>query len=142
MFETRKGEVSEFTQRALEGRIKEVGEVAGFSKSELYRILAGQAADRLDDARDLHRGLCVHNPKAAREYRDLLASDAELMTPRVREMVEEPDDLAVKRLCDEMTTALLGDEESKASAMRKLHALLGARLRTVYRPDAHLRNVG
>lgn len=133
---------SEFTVRAFEGRVKELEALTFFSKTDLYGILSGERADHLRYGRELHRGLCVCNPEAAREYRETLAADAELVAPRVRTHVEEPDDLAVKRLCDEMTTALLSDDEAKQSAMRKLHAVLGARLRAVYAPAAHLRNAG
>lgn len=141
MFPTRKP-VSEFTQRAFEGHVKELEDLTEFSKTDLYGILSGERADHLRYGRELHRGLCVCHPETAKEYRDLLAADADVVTPRAMAHTEAPDDLAVKRLCDEMTTALLGDEETKASAMRKLHALLGARLRTVYPTRTHLANAG
>lgn len=133
---------SEFTLRAFEGRVKELESLTFFSKTDLYAIQAGERPDHLLYGRELHRGLCICAPKEAQEYRELLAADAELVAPKARAQVEDTGDLAIKKLCDEMTTALLSDEDSKASAMRKLHAVLGARLRTVYAPASHLRNVG
>jgi hypothetical protein len=140
MFETRKGEVSEFTRRAVEDHVKEVCRLGGFSKSEVYRMLAGQAADRLDDARDIHRALCTCNPEAAEEYRNLLASDRDLVSAKAPTLAEGSDELEMKRLCDGLTTALHMDEEEKLSAMRRLHAYLSGRLK-LYSATAHLRNV-
>lgn len=140
MFDTRK-ELSEFTQRALDGHVKEVGRLTGMSKTDLYAILAGQRADHLDYARDIHRALCSCNPEAAEEYRNLLASDRDLTAAKTPTHAEGSDELEIKKLCDGMTTALHMDEDEKLSAMRRLHAFLSGRLR-VYSATSHLRNVG
>lgn len=140
MFDTRK-ELSDFTQKALDGHVKEVSRLTGMSKTDLYAIMAGQRADHLDYARDIHRALCLCNPAAAEEYRNLLAADRDL-TAAPKAHAEGSDELEIKRLCDGLTTALHMDEDSRRAAMVKLHAYLSGRLKTVYGPAAHLRNVG
>lgn len=131
MFETRKGEVSEFTQKALEGVIKQVCELAGFSKSEMYRILAGQSADRLDDARDMHRALCTCNPPAAAEYRELLDSDRALVEGARGRAVVAADEDALFYHCQKLMEAINKEGRGKAeredvvSQARKLHQRLG-----------------
>lgn len=81
MFPTRKP-VSEFTERALHGHVKEVAMLTGMSKTDLYAILASERADHLDYARDMHRALCRCNPPAADEFRALLEADRDYIMQR------------------------------------------------------------
>lgn len=121
--------------RAFEGHVKELESLTFFSLSDLYGILSSERADHMGYARELHRGLSICNPEAAKEYRETLAADADLVAPRAKARVESADDLTVKRLCDGLTTALLSDEEAKLSAMQELYRVLGARLRLRLTPE-------
>jgi hypothetical protein len=142
MFSTRVP-VSEFTKRALEGRVKEMEQETFFSMSDLYGILSSARADHLSYAKELHKGLCKVDPPTAQEFRESLESDAALVSPKLSAKVEQPDDLNTKMYCDKLTTALLGSEEDKEDAMRRLHEHLSGRLRrTVYPQSAHMRNLG
>jgi hypothetical protein len=124
--------VSEFTQRALDGNVKEVERLASICKTDLYAILASQKPDHLDYARDIHRALCSCNPEAAREYRELLEADADLMSPGRRAPAAQTDSYAVSRLCQKFVDAVIregkreADEGDVLSEARRLHATLGA----------------
>jgi hypothetical protein len=130
-FPTRKG-VSEFTRRAIGDIVKRMEELTGFSMSDLYRMLAGETPDHLDYARDLHRGLCVAKPDAAREYRELLDADAELMRPAQRTAGTQTDAYAVANTCQKVIDTIIREGQGKAegedvlSAVRRAHALMGA----------------
>ncbi len=129
--------------RAFEGRIKELESLTFFSKTDLYAIAASERPDHLAYGRELHRGLCLCNPDAAKEYRESLESDAALVSPKAGAKIEQPDDLTTKMYCDKLTTALLGSDEDREDAMRRLHEHLSGRLRrTVYPQASHLRNAG
>lgn len=70
---------SEFTKRAFEGHVKAAAEVAGCSDTFYYDMLAGRHPDYLDRGRDEHRVLCIVNPAAAADYRNLLQHDADFV---------------------------------------------------------------
>lgn len=131
MFPTRVP-VSEFTKRAFEDNIKALESLTFFSKTDLYAIAAGERPDHLLYARELHRGLCVTSPEAAKEYRETLDSDAALVARGARVPVTQTDSYAVSRLCQKFVDAVIregkggADGQDVLSDARRLHATLGA----------------
>ena len=129
-FPTRKP-TSEFTRRALGDIVKQVEELTGFSMSDLYRMLAGETPDHLLYARELHRGLCVAKPAAAREYRALLDADADLMQVGQRTSSTQTDSYAVARGCQKFIDVVIREGKGEAEGVdvlsdaRQLYATLG-----------------
>lgn len=132
-FPTRKP-CSEFTRRAIGDIVKRIEELTGFSMSDLYRMLAGETPDYFLYTRELHRGLCVdvEKPDVAKEYRELLDADAELMSPRVRTQVAQTDSYAMAQVCQKVVDTIIRESKEDATAadvlaeVRRAHATMGA----------------
>lgn len=141
MFSTRIP-VSEFTARAFEGHLKGLESSTFFSMTDLHGILSGVRADHLAYGRELHRGLCLHNPEAAKEYRETLDADAALHTPRARQAAAQTDAYAVANICQKVIDTIIRDGQGKAegadvlSAVRRAHALMGAFIKSEEAKDA------
>jgi hypothetical protein len=124
--------VSEFTARALEGHLKELESSTFFSMTDLHGILSGGRADHLAYGRELHRGLCLHHPEAAKEYRETLDADAALLAPRTRHAPAQTDSYAVAKLSQKFIDTVIREGKREAdgadvlSDARRLHATLGA----------------
>jgi hypothetical protein len=80
---------SEFTKRAFDGHVQRAAQIAGVSDNFYYDMLAGRHPDYLDRGRDEHRVLCIVNPAAAADYRNLLQHDAEFIAGGARRLCEE-----------------------------------------------------
>lgn len=131
MFSTRIP-VSAFTAQALDGHLKGLESSTFFSMTDLHGILSGVRADHLAYGRELHRGLCIHNPEAAKEYRETLDADAALVSPHARTAPLQTDSYAVANTCQKVIDTIIregrGDAEGAdvLSAVRRAHALMGA----------------
>lgn len=122
---------SELTRLAIGDIVKRMAEETGFSEPDLYRILGSVTPDHLLYARDLHRGLCKLKPDAAREYRELLDADADLMSASRPHAAPQTDSYAISHLCQKFLDTVIREGKGDADAdvlsdARRLHATLGA----------------